>query len=335
LQIAVVAPPIFARAAEEILLEPLSGMKQPMGPILARGLKWVALGVEPNLDRFQTQITIQSADAQAANDLSALMNHAGTLVSKRLVESGQFQDLLKVAMLQSLLPQPAGDRLVAKLDEKRAIELRAFTQAAFSVAMGKTYRYQSMNNLKQMALAFHNFHSAKKQFPDRAIRDKDGKPLLSWRVAILPFLEGGQLYKEFHLDEPWDSEHNRKLIEKMPEAFRSPDTAHLHPGRTRYLVPVGEKLAFPPQGGLKFKEFTDGTSKTILVVEADADHSVIWTKPDDIEIDLNDPKRGLTDGKKPINAASVDGAAHILPGEIEKETLRRMFTRNGGEPVDW
>src|SRR5262245_25073160 len=72
---------------------------------------------------------------------------------------------------------------------------------------------QSRNNMKQMALAIHNYVSAKKRFPTAAIRDKkNGKPLLSWRVAILPYLEDQTIYGEFHLDEPWDSEHNQKLL---------------------------------------------------------------------------------------------------------------------------
>ena len=118
-----------------------------------------------------------------------------------------------------------------------------------------------MNNLKQLGLGMLNYEDKNKQLPDRAIRDKDGKPLLSWRVAILPEIEEGALYKEFHLDEPWDSEHNRKLIERMPEVLKSPDTWHTHPGKTRYLVPVGEKMAFPPDRGIPLKEITEGRRK--------------------------------------------------------------------------
>ena len=59
------------------------------------------------------------------------------------------------------------------------------------------------NNLKQIGLAMHNYHSVNNAFPMPAIVDKDGKPLLSWRVAILPFIERGELYNKFHTDEPW------------------------------------------------------------------------------------------------------------------------------------
>jgi hypothetical protein len=79
-------------------------------------------------------------------------------------------------------------------------------------------KQRDQNNLKQLGLACHNYLSATNHFP-RNITDKDGKLLLSWRVAILPYIEEEALYKQFKLDEPWDSEQNKKLSEKMPKVF--------------------------------------------------------------------------------------------------------------------
>src|SRR5215208_5386317 len=73
-------------------------------------------------------------------------------------------------------------------------------------------------NLKQIALAFHNHHDANGRLPGN-ICDKNGKALLSWRVQILPYLEEDKLYFEFKLDEAWDSDHNKKLIEKLPKTY--------------------------------------------------------------------------------------------------------------------
>ena len=92
---------------------------------------------------------------------------------------------------------------------------------------------QSTNNLKQIGLALHNFRSANDHFP-ADIRGKDGKPLLSWRVAILPFIEQQALFNEFHLDEPWDSTHNKTLIEHMPATSRCPAAAR--PSRARPFI---------------------------------------------------------------------------------------------------
>jgi hypothetical protein len=179
-----------------------------------------------------------------------------------------------------------------------------------------------------------NYEGSHRELPDRAIRDKNGKPLLSWRVAVLPLFEEDALYKKFHLDEPWDSEHNRQLIERMPAAYRNPDHIGMPPGHTRYLAVVGEHCAFPLDRAIKIKEISDGTSNTILAVEADPDHSVIWTKPDDFEVDLENPARGLASGSQLFNAAFADSHVEALEGSMKPQNLRAMFTRDGGEKVD-
>ncbi|MBV9126015.1 MAG: DUF1559 domain-containing protein, partial [Planctomycetes bacterium] len=73
-------------------------------------------------------------------------------------------------------------------------------------------RIQSINNLKQIALAFHSMNDTYNFMPPAAICGKDGRPLLSWRVAILPYIEQQNLYNQFRLDEPWDSPTNKKLL---------------------------------------------------------------------------------------------------------------------------
>jgi hypothetical protein len=85
-------------------------------------------------------------------------------------------------------------------------------------------REASANNLKQLMLAMHNYYDANKRFPPAVILGKDGRagPPHSWRVELLPFLEQQDLYDEYRFDEPWDSEHNRALLSKMPAVFRSP-----------------------------------------------------------------------------------------------------------------
>ena len=105
---------------------------------------------------------------------------------------------------------------------------------------------------------------------------------------ILPFLEEEKLYKEFHLDEPWDSEHNRKLLTRMPKVFKNPKLKN--PIKTNYLAVIGEECVFTgtPQG-TKFSQIADGTARTIGLVEADADHAVEWTKPDDWHFDRTCP----------------------------------------------
>jgi prepilin-type processing-associated H-X9-DG protein len=190
-------------------------------------------------------------------------------------------------------------------------------------------RAQCVNNLKQIALAMHNYHSANNSFPAHAIYSKDGKPLLSWRVAILPFIEQQDLYNEFHLDEPWDSEHNKRLIERMPMVYACPDTPH-QAGTTPYQVAVGKGTMFEAPEGHGIQEITDGTSNTIMVAESS--RGVTWTKPDDMSFGDELPRVG---SRHPggYNAAFGDGSVRFIKQTIDEAVLRALFTRNGGEVI--
>jgi hypothetical protein len=195
-------------------------------------------------------------------------------------------------------------------------------------------RIQSGNNLHQIMIAMHNYHATYGTLPPAYNVDKDGKPLLSWRVHILPFIEQENLYKEFHLDEPWDSPHNKKLIEKMPKAYRSP-ASNAPPGKTNYLTVRGKDTAFPGDKGVKLSEITDGTSNTIAVVEASDKRAVVWTKPDDFEFNDKNPIDGLV-GLWPggFQAVCCDGALHFISRTVDPKTLKNAFIRNDGNPVD-
>ena len=104
----------------------------------------------------------------------------------------------------------------------------------------------SSNHFHQLSLAMLNYDQIHGRFPSYCSFDKEGKPLLSWRVHLLPFLWETELYNQFHLDEPWDSEHNKELITKMPPIYTRPGTSEMaKQGKTVYLVPVGKITAFP------------------------------------------------------------------------------------------
>jgi hypothetical protein len=125
---------------------------------------------------------------------------------------------------------------------------------------------------------------------------------------LLPYFGEEALYKQFHLDEPWDSAHNRTLIDKMPAVYRMPDSEDVKKGLTNYLVPVGKGTLFPSAGqGTKLTEVKD-TAHAILVVQAD--HAVTWTKPDDLAFDPQKPTAGLKiDG---FPATYADGHVELL-----------------------
>jgi hypothetical protein len=148
---------------------------------------------------------------------------------------------------------------------------------------------------------------------------------------MLPYLDEGQLYKQFHLDEPWDSPNNKPLIAKMPAVFGNPnDPAD---GKTHYVVPVGKGLMFDGNEGIQVADITDGSSWTIMAVEADK--SVIWTKPDDLEVDLQKPSNGLGSLRLAgFFAAFADGHVAVIPDGTDLDTLKALFTRAGGEVIN-
>jgi hypothetical protein len=199
------------------------------------------------------------------------------------------------------------------------------------------------NDLKQIGLALHNYHDTYGRFPPAAIYSKNGQPLLSWRVAILPFIEQDHLYREFHLDESWDSDHNRTLLARMPKTYESLGDAETEPNRTFFQVFVGKGTVFEGTKGIKFGEITDGVSNTLLVIEAGV--SVPWTKPADISFDTNQPLPPLGgmfkerfrfsslsfEGSKDILSVLADGSIHRIKKTIAEENLKKMIIRNDGQ----
>jgi hypothetical protein len=211
----------------------------------------------------------------------------------------------------------------------KILDLEAITPAG-------AQRTVSANNLKQIGIAMHNFHDVHKRFPAADGAGKDGKPKLSWRVHILPFIEQQSLFNQFKLDEPWDSPHNKKLIDKMPKVYATPGSKLAEKHMTNYVTVRGKDTMFPPGQATTMANLRDGTSNTAMVLEVDDEHAVIWTKPDDFEPDKDDPLKGvvgLRSGK--FLVLMGDAAVLTLPDTLGKETVKAMYTRAGGEPASF
>ena len=191
-----------------------------------------------------------------------------------------------------------------------------------------------MNQLRSLAVAMWSFEQDLGSFPPSASFDTAGRKLLSWRVYILPFLGQRQLYNRFRLDQPWDSEHNRKLISQMPSAYASAGGGPSERGMTRFVVPVGEGAIFSGKAGTPVSEIKDGLSHTILLVEVAPEHAVIWTQPEDWQVDSQDLWQGLLGDRESFAVAFADGSVRVIPQTIPAETLRRLLTRSDGQSVE-
>ncbi len=199
-------------------------------------------------------------------------------------------------------------------------------------------RMQSANNLKQIGLAIHSYHDVNGHFPQDIV-DKNGKPLLSWRVAILPYIEQDNLYKQFKLDEPWDSANNKPLSQFTIKTFLSPQAVLQDPGgKTNYQGFAGPGTVFEPGKKIKIADVTDGLSNTIMVIEtADA---VDWAKPGDIPFDPKKPLPKLTSvgAEGMTQVAMCDGSVRAVNLKaVSEQTLKNAITRADGEALgdDW
>jgi hypothetical protein len=217
--------------------------------------------------------------------------------------------------------------------------LVALLLPAVQAAREAARRNQSMFNVKQIMLALLNYEATHRHFPAQTNLDPDGKPLLSWRVHILPYIEQNGLYEQFHLDEPWDSEHNRQLISQMPEIYLDPSSnLTVTDGRTHYLGAEGEGRFFETgaKDGRTMMSIRDGTSNTIAVVQVDDSRTVEWTRPDDWELGPDGSAAGL--GRLHAGAIFLagfcDGHVTAIHESIDPNQLKALLTVAGGEVVN-
>jgi RNA polymerase sigma factor (sigma-70 family) len=223
--------------------------------------------------------------------------------------------------LQDPQPGAGGDPAPPKPDDQALVErARALRQ--------------SQNNLKSIGLALHNHHDTHNTFPKPAIyHEQTNKPLLSWRVAILPYLDQDALYRKFKLDEPWDSPHNLRLVAEMPAVY-APVMPTKQKHATYYQALVGVGTLFEPNKAIRLADVTDGTSNTLAVVEA-AD-PVVWTKPEDLPFvaDQALPKLG-GQFQGFFNATLADGSVQRFAADADADMLRKAIERGDGHQVDF
>ncbi|HUT90011.1 MAG TPA: DUF1559 domain-containing protein [Thermoguttaceae bacterium] len=196
--------------------------------------------------------------------------------------------------------------------------------------------------MNQIAMAFYNYHDTYGCFPPAYVPDAQGKPMHSWRVLILPYIEQHAVYNAYDFDEPWDGPNNRKLAGKpFSDLFHCPSGPHMgNSPVTDYVVIVGPHTAFPGSTCTSFDDFEDGRENTIILAEI-ADSDVHWMDPRDLDFHemsfgVNDKGKPSISGPHPAGPLVVfaDGiTAYNLSDRLRPETLRALITIDGGEKV--
>ena len=343
-------------AAKELLAKEFGpmGVAGPMKPVIdSLDSLQVAKLTARTTPQISLRLTLTGADNESAAKLAQDVKDLQQVIKQQLLplvqmplapglpddqrQARELAQKLFGKFVDGLVPQKSGKVVTVKIDNLSNLEtvFGKIILPAMSAERIATQRIRRLNNLRQLGLAMLFKATQNHHFPAHAIYSKDGKPLLSWRVSLLPELNQQDLFKQFHLDEPWDSEHNKPLIAKMPLVYKSLAGKPLDEGKTRYVVPFGKGTIFDGDKGISFEQITDGMSNTILLLEVGEDKAVTWTKPDDLDFDPQKPLASLgTIGDAGIATTIADGSVHVLRKTIDAETFRRLILRNDGLPID-
>lgn len=314
------------------------------GPLIADRIDYLSVSMKLK-GKFAAKLTVRARDADAANIVADAHKSFAAYLKKTGGENKELERFeqnmafaLKVAspIIRGVDVEVEGSKVEFDLD--RVLQDPKLIVDAIQPVRQAARVAQTKNNVRQILLAMLNYESANKVLPVGPIVDEDGKPLLSWRVRILPYMEQNNLYKKFKLDEPWDSPHNIELLQFVPVTYGSPfpeDDELMSEGKTRFLSPMGEGCASGLKDDLTFRKMKDGSSNTIALLFSTPEAAVEWTKPDDWEINMAAPTKTIVEGNSTRIFGVFDGSVHELLPTVADDLLRAMLTFEGGEVFDW
>ncbi len=215
--------------------------------------------------------------------------------------------------------------------------LLALLLPAVQAAREAARRAQCSNNLKQIGLALLNYEAGNRCFPPAVFTDDGGKPMKSWRVAILPYLEQQALSQQYDSKQPWDSPQNRALGNTPMPGFRCPsDPVAANATETNYVRIVGkDTIGGTPNEAVKLSDITDGTANTIMLVEVSGLH-INWEEPRNVTVDefMSLVAKGHASFHSGgFQALLADGSVRFISNSVNPKTLRALLLRNDGQPV--
>ena len=322
------------------------------------GLRWKAVGIEPAKPAIHVAAAMTS-ELTALNTLLGLREVLATYIKTGIEELEVLPDGFTIKSLlpalqnrsdwihSLLIPKQEGNKLgwrweKPQFDEILELAIPVMEEAAAN-AVERGRQQQCANQMKQLLLSFHNYAdvSGNNQLPPPFTVDDDGKPLHSWRVLVLPFIDQVELYRSIRLDEPWDSEHNKQFHDKMPSVFRCPVSTLGNPNRdTVYCMVVGNETIGVPDGkGSTMYMITDGMSNTIALVERKT--PVCWMEPVDVlqehaYLGVNKHEFGIgSEHSGGVIVAIADGSVRFMKEGIPLDILKALLTKAGGESVPY
>ena len=355
------------------------GPRGPMPPEMAalaplwKDSEYVAAGLIVEGKNVHLRQVVTCADAKLAENVSDTLKAAVTLSrnslrsirerEKNIPDFAQFFLNTADGLLKTVKVEQSDSLVIAQTSTELpdvASPAASSFLSAIGAARGSAQKAESSNNMKQIAIALHNWadvHSRDDRFgtrfPPPVIYGKDGKGKVphSWRVEMLPYLEQIDLYNAYNFDEPWDSEANKRILAKMPAVFRHPMDKQDSTSAAYYVLtpdklletktlpdggieqPVGGlPTAFATKTGVRFGEMTDGTSNIIAIVEAKRD--IPWTKPEDIVFDpAKDPPALGGFFKDGYHVGLCDGSVRFFTPKVEPATLKLLITPQDGQPT--
>ena len=321
--------------------------------------KWASAVLDldkPNM-RVAVQMSSKDSAVEAREVLIDLIDMSVAMMTMQMMMEEEMEDFVPLVgafmrgLFRTLLPTVDGDQLVYETSGDKGMSAAvgvggvavALLLPAVQAAREAARRMQCTNQLKQIALAMHMYHDVTRSFPPAYTVDKDGKPLHSWRVLLLPYIEQTALYRQIRLDEPWDSAYNSQFHDLMISAYQCPSNPFVAPGANCcYTVIVGEHTAFPGAKGVSMAQIPDGTSNTLMVAERL--EPVCWMDPT-CEVTLEEilEQGGINNGWEGlgsrhtggINAAFCDGSVQFISNTIDLEVLKNLILRDDGKYINW
>jgi hypothetical protein len=341
--VVLVNTPQFRETLDQAMFEPMGGGPNPL-PLfhpLWRNTRAVVLGLQLG-DKLALSGRVPATSKEDAgrvkDTLAAVvtLGKNGLALARDMVPGGDgglglvvfgladsFVNSLAIKQEEALVT------VEAAVAGKEGAALLGIVVPAVQAARAAARRTQSQNNLKQIMLAMHNYAAAYGSFPPAVLYRPGSTIPYSWRVALLPFLDAVPLYDQYKFDEAWDSPNNKKILAKMPAVFRDPGAPAGSTDACYYAL-VGPSTIFSGEEGTTFAQILDGTSNTLMVVEAK--RAIPWTKPEDIPYEADKPLPKLGGFyKEGFNAGLADGSVRFISQMIDEKVLRALITRDGGE----